>query len=121
MRSHDSDDDGPRLLEALRRAIPQSAITRACLSDHAIGLLPLISEPGKQPAREDIETHFHILQVMISTFPAKCPSLSAIASAPVALDDFYRHALSKTRFRKRQRDWAVGDAHALRLLICYVF
>ncbi len=39
----------------------------------------------------------------------------------VSFDDFYRGALSKCKYKKQQRQWAVIDAVSVRYMLLYIF
>ena len=120
--SSESDEDATKnLFVVLRDALPKGVIEAACGSQTAIGLVPIVSDPTKPPSRMDVEQHFDMLSKLISEYPTKCPSLSSFVDGFVALDDFYRKSLSKSKTRKGQKSWANSDSHALRYLITYVF
>jgi hypothetical protein len=121
MSSESDEDTTKNLFVVLRDALPKGVIEAACGSQTAIGLVPIVSDPTKPPSRMDVEQHFDMLSKLISEYPTKCPSLSNFVDGFVALDDFYRKSLSKSKTRKGQKSWANSDSHALRYLITYVF
>ena len=121
MSSESDEDTTKNLFVVLRDALPKGVIEAACGSQTAIGLVPIVSDPTKPPSRMDVEQHFDMLSKLISEYPTKCPSLSNFVDGFVALDDFYRKSLSKSKTRKGQKSWANSDSHVFRYLITYVF
>jgi hypothetical protein len=111
----------PQVFKALRESLPPLAISSAVGSDIAINLVPLTSDIGKSPNRQDLETHRQLVTQLLAAFPSKAPTESSLVAGLVALDDFYRSRLSKSTTKKGKRMWAAVDAGSIRYLITYIF